>query len=716
VRFKSWIPQLVGAPLAFMLAVGSVGSLITGYGLPMDGLWKLFLWCALAAIVSAVLLRFCYDGRLIARIAGVVLAVLLAGELVRPYVWKQIQTLCYLLTSHYHDVYNWPVLGTADAESVAVPLILWAALVSAAVNWHICRRKHILVALIPAVIPAALCLVTADIVPHTAYLYLLLLGLAILLITDWTRRKQPAQGMKLLLWSALPVALCLVLIFAFNPKGEYTNRVGKIQKEVVEWYEKFQNVAEAVISGTPIDDSGIKKRNLRTVGERGKSTRSVMFVTSPIDGTLYLRERDYDVYTGLGWESTAQRKEEFTAGTSPEGRLTIVTYGVKSVLYTPYYANEGLVFTGGAVDNEENLQKYSYDLSRTLSQKTNSPNTRYKKLPAETQAWAKNLARLITVGVKTDRERILKIQNFVRNTAIYDPATSKMNGDYGDFAQWFLEESETGYCVHYATAATVLLRAAGIPARYVEGYIVDCRAGEGVAVTKQEAHAWVEYYDWVTRAWYVLEATPAYPKAERPVVLPGKPLGDGSKPDEWEEAPELPTEDEPVEDQPIINKPLLPTIETEETETPTIETEETETPTIETEETETPDTPPQTSQSEPRKMPRWIKIALGCLIGVGCIMLQGYGRIRYKRKLWNSGPPNVRAVRRWRQTRSMAKLLKQTYPEELNDLAQKAVFSQHQIQPEELEKYNDYRATLILLIAEKPWYQKPVFLFLLAIR
>ena len=699
MRIKSWIHQLVGAPLAFLLAAGSAGCLITGYGLPIDGLWKLFLWCALAAVVSAAALRFRNGGRIIAGVAGVVVAVILVEF--RPYVWKQIQTLCYLLTSHYHDVYNWPVLGTPDAESVSVPLILWAALVAVAVNWHICRRKHIVVALIPAVIPAALCLVTADIVPHTAYLYLLLLGLAVLLITDWTRKKQPTQGMKLLLWSVLPVALCLALVFVCNPKGEYTNRVGKFQKEAVEWYEKAQNVVDAVISGTPIDDTGIKRRNLRTVGERSKSARSVMFVTSPVDGILYLRERDYDVYTGLGWESTTQRKEEFTAGTSPEGKLTIVTYGVKSVLYTPYYADEGLIFTGGAVDNEENLQKYSYDLTQTLSQKTDFPNIRYKNLPAETKAWAKSLVRQLTVGAKTDRERMQKIQNFVRNAAAYDAETSKMNAEYSDFAQWFLEESETGHCVHYATAATVLLRAAGIPARYVEGYIVDCKAGEGVAVTKQEAHAWVEYYDWVTLAWYVLEVTPTYPEAERPEVLPGKPLGDGSKPEEWEETPELPTEEEPVDKEPIINIPLPPTTETEETVTP-------DTPAV--------DTPPQTSQSEPKETPRWIKIALYCLAGVAFIVLQGYGRIRYKRKRWNSGPHNVRAVRRWRQTRSMAKLLKQTYPEELNDLAQKAVFSQHQIQPEELEKYNDYRATLILLIAEKPWYQKPVFLFLLAIR
>ena len=48
-----------------------------------------------------------------------------------------------------------------------------------------------------------------------------------------------------------------------------------------------------------------------------------------------------------------------------------------------------------------------------------------------------------------------------------------MDLDSEDFAIWFLTEADTGYCIHFATAAVVLLRAAGIPARYVDGYVVN---------------------------------------------------------------------------------------------------------------------------------------------------------------------------------------------------------------------------------------------------
>ena len=54
----------------------------------------------------------------------------------------------------------------------------------------------------------------------------------------------------------------------------------------------------------------------------------------------------------------------------------------------------------------------------------------------------------------------------------------------------------------------MLLQAAGIPARYVNGYVVDVKAGENTTVYTSDAHAWAEY--WLPGyGWTVLEATPA---------------------------------------------------------------------------------------------------------------------------------------------------------------------------------------------------------------
>lgn len=82
-----------------------------------------------------------------------------------------------------------------------------------------------------------------------------------------------------------------------------------------------------------------------------------------------------------------------------------------------------------------------------------------------------------------------------------------------DFTEYFLAESRRGYCVHFATAATLLLRAAGIPARYAEGYAVPVgENNQWYNVPDYNAHAWVELYLGGT-GWVPFEVTPAGPEA-----------------------------------------------------------------------------------------------------------------------------------------------------------------------------------------------------------
>lgn len=102
-----------------------------------------------------------------------------------------------------------------------------------------------------------------------------------------------------------------------------------------------------------------------------------------------------------------------------------------------------------------------------------------------------------------------------------------------DFVNYFLTKNRKGYCAHFATAATLIFREMGIPARYVEGYAFSFETvlaseqndtkrygnyyqgystiGEStvmdVEVTDAMAHAWVEIYvDGF--GWKVVEVTP----------------------------------------------------------------------------------------------------------------------------------------------------------------------------------------------------------------
>ena len=63
-----------------------------------------------------------------------------------------------------------------------------------------------------------------------------------------------------------------------------------------------------------------------------------------------------------------------------------------------------------------------------------------------------------------------------------------------DFVSYFLLESKEGYCSYYASAMTVLCRMAGLPARYVEGYLVKAEEDGVTSITGENAHAWTEVY------------------------------------------------------------------------------------------------------------------------------------------------------------------------------------------------------------------------------
>ena len=84
-----------------------------------------------------------------------------------------------------------------------------------------------------------------------------------------------------------------------------------------------------------------------------------------------------------------------------------------------------------------------------------------------------------------------------------------------DFFQAFIERVRAGYSVHYATAAALIFRHVGIPARYVEGYIITpgeaqrATGGEAIVLTGENEHAWVEYYE-DGIGWIPFEVTPPY--------------------------------------------------------------------------------------------------------------------------------------------------------------------------------------------------------------
>lgn len=104
---------------------------------------------------------------------------------------------------------------------------------------------------------------------------------------------------------------------------------------------------------------------------------------------------------------------------------------------------------------------------------------------------------------------------YVLTSDYKDTMELKENWDGADFVYDFLSFSKEGYSVHFASAAAMMFRYYGIPARYVEGYLItpqdaeSMTAGEPYVLDETHAHAWVEYYqDGV--GWLPFETTPSY--------------------------------------------------------------------------------------------------------------------------------------------------------------------------------------------------------------
>ena len=72
----------------------------------------------------------------------------------------------------------------------------------------------------------------------------------------------------------------------------------------------------------------------------------------------------------------------------------------------------------------------------------------------------------------------------------------------------FILQRKAAHCEYFASAAVIMLRAAGVPTRYVSGYYAHESGGKDALLVRQrDAHAWAE--SWVTGSgWVTVDATP----------------------------------------------------------------------------------------------------------------------------------------------------------------------------------------------------------------
>ncbi|ACY19052.1 transglutaminase TgpA family protein [Haliangium ochraceum] len=131
----------------------------------------------------------------------------------------------------------------------------------------------------------------------------------------------------------------------------------------------------------------------------------------------------------------------------------------------------------------------------------------YLQLPDEIPERVIELARDITRDAETRYDKAMAIEDWLESNLSY---TLEMRSP-GDMEpiDFFLFERRMGHCEYFSSAMAVLMRAAGEPARNVNGFL----GGEWneydkyIAVRAGDAHSWVEVY-FAEVGWVTFDPTP----------------------------------------------------------------------------------------------------------------------------------------------------------------------------------------------------------------
>ena len=270
------------------------------------------------------------------------------------------------------------------------------------------------------------------------------------------------------------------------------------------------------------------------IGHLGRlklSDRTVLRV-EPRDGLpvpFLLREATYDVYNSPTWLAsgaafTAVQPEadgetwRFGPGKSPVERITVSAYldRGRGVLALPAGAFEvdRLAVVGvqrnrlGSVKVEEGLGLVTYTaLSMRDGPLDGPPIESDLHVPPREAALVSRIVADLGLAGGSPAEKVEAVAAYFRRGFRYSTWKGERPRKESVLEE-FLLSSRAGHCEYYATATTLLLRAAGVPARYTVGFSVQewSRLEQRYIVRARHAHSWTLAY--VNGAWRDVDTTP----------------------------------------------------------------------------------------------------------------------------------------------------------------------------------------------------------------
>jgi len=127
-------------------------------------------------------------------------------------------------------------------------------------------------------------------------------------------------------------------------------------------------------------------------------------------------------------------------------------------------------------------------------------------IPENEQEAITSISKQLQLNQHNEKQILAKVANFLHSNFQYSTWLQHNNKQITPLSE-FLLQSRRGHCEYFASATVLLLRQAGIPARYVMGYAVQERDGDMLLARGRDAHAWAMAY--VQGQWIYVDNTPA---------------------------------------------------------------------------------------------------------------------------------------------------------------------------------------------------------------
>jgi len=174
-----------------------------------------------------------------------------------------------------------------------------------------------------------------------------------------------------------------------------------------------------------------------------------------------------------------------------------------------YYQAYGINLADITVNHNGIIISYEELLNNYLIPRADWVFAVYTTLPEEFPERVRDLARAVTAGAESDYERARMLEEYLSQNYRYT-LTPGAHPPYRDFVDNFLFDLQEGYCTYFASAFVTMARSLGMPARYVEGFMVSGFPDEQgfMSVLSSMGHAWGEVY-FEGFGWVRFEPTPS---------------------------------------------------------------------------------------------------------------------------------------------------------------------------------------------------------------